>query len=230
MFRKHNTFNLFYFIILFVNVYASGSHSQLLKMIAMPLVGFSLILYLLIKTKLQEEFHRMILIGLVLSLGGDIQLLFTSGTEFYLLTAIIASLMSYLFYAGAYFQDFKRDVSKSKRIGNILIGIAIIIALSFYVNARKNLGDFNHPVIAYVLSILIMIVLASYRYRRVNQASFKLILTGTVAFAISDLSIGYYNFIESEIVMMHIYVISYLIAQYFVVMGTIERRPIHKAF
>ena len=226
MFRKHSTFNFCYSLILLLNVYALAIHSQLLKMIGMPLVGFSLILYLVVKTKLQEGFHRFILIGLVLSLAGDIQLLFTSGIGFYLLTALIASLISYLFYARAYFQDFKNDLRKSKRIGNILIGVAALIGLSFYLSARKNLQEFNYPVIAYVIASLIMIMFAAYRYRRVNQTSFKLILTSTIAFSISDLTIGYYNFIEPEIIMMHIYLVTYLIAQYLVVMGTIERRLI----
>ena len=228
MFRKHNTFNLFYFLIFLLNIYALASHNQTTRMIGMPSIGISLILYLLIKTKLQENFHRLILIGLVLSMAGDIQLLFTSGTGFYFLTAMIATLIGYLFYAMAYFQDFKRNVNDNRRIGNVLVVIVLVISFVFYFSARKNLEEYSYPIIAYFATLLLMLVLAAYRYKRVNKTSFKLILTGTIAFVISDLSIGYYNFIQPEITMLLSYLATYLIAQYLVVMGTIERRLVHK--
>ncbi|MEJ6978893.1 lysoplasmalogenase [Pedobacter sp. P351] len=226
MFRKHNTFNIFYFIILILNVYALASDSQMLRMFAMPLIGMSLILYLLIKTKIDEIFHKLIFVGLVLSLAGDIQLLFSTGTEYYLMSSMIATLISYVLYGLAFFQDFRRKLHENRRVGNFLLLVLLISTVSFYFTAEKNLIDFKYPVIAYFFTLSLMTVVAAYRHRRVNRSSFKLILTGSFAFVISDLSIGYYNFIETEKVMMAIYLLTYLIAQYLIVMGAIERRLI----
>lgn len=226
MFAKHATFNIFYFLILLVNVSALGFDSEILKLIALPLISISLILYLIISTKLVSRFHKLIFAGLILSLAGDIQFLFSSGSAFHLLMALASSFCCYSLYSYAYFLDFKLDYSKPKRIGNIFFTLLFFTGLSFFIVANKNLGEFKYPVILYTLIILTMNVFAAYRHRRVNQLSFKLILTGSFAFVISDLAVGFYNFIDQKSIMMIIYLSTYLIAQYLVVIGAIERRSI----
>lgn len=226
MFKRHKIFNLIYVVILLFNVYALAVGNELLRMIAMPLIGMSLILYLLIKTRIEHLFHKLIFIGLVLSMGGDIQLLFTDEPEFYFFTALVLTLASYGLYGAAYFLDFRKDFAKTKRVGNILLLVMAIAIVGSFFMSRNTLGDFIYPAIAYFLMLSLMVVLSGYRYQRVNRLSFKLILTGSFAFSISDLSIGYYHFVDSEKVMMISYLLTYLIAQYLVVIGSIERRVI----
>ena len=226
MFKKHTTFNVLYFLILILNIYALVSEHQILRIIATPLIGMSLMLYLIIKTRLENNFHKLIMAALVLSMAGDIQLLFATGAEFYFLTALVATLLGYILYSIAYYIDFKKDFSAPKRIGNRLLVILIVSLISLYVTASRNLGSFKYPTLAYVTVLSAMVVLSGYRFKRVNQLSFKLILTGSFSFFISDLAIGYYNFIDQESIMMIIYLSTYIIAQYLVVIGTIERRPL----
>jgi len=192
----------------------------------MPLIGISLILYLLIKTKIQENFHKLIFAGLVLTLASDIQMLFSTSAGFYFLTALIATLISYSFYALAFSIDFKKNIKQTRRLGNMFfLGLAFI-GICFYQTAKDNLREFALPVGLYSIAITTMIILSAYRYKRVNRLSFKLILTASVAFLISDLSNGYYYFIEAKNIMLFFYLISYLIAQYLIVMGAIERKSI----
>lgn len=190
----------------------------------MPLIGTSLILYLLIKTQIQKCFHQLIFAGLVLSLASDIQILFISTAGFYFLMAIIATLLSYVFYGLAFFIDFRENISQTKRLGNFFFIILTGISISFYVTAKDNLKEFSIPVILFSVAITAMIVLSAYRYKRVNRLSFKMILTGGVAFLISDLSSGYYYFIEAKGIMLFFYITAYLIAQYLVVIGAIEKK------
>ena len=223
MLKKHNTFNVFYLLIIALNIYALVFGNEFLRMIAMPLIATSLMIYLLIKTKAQQLFHKLIFAGLVFSLAGDVQLLFSGSAEFYLLTALLATLVSYMLYSVAYYLDFKRDISLTKRVGNILFVFLALTAISFFMAGSKNLNDFRYPALAYLFVLSIMTVLSGYRHKRVNSRSFKLILTGSFAFVLSDLSIGYYYFIESESMMMVSFLLAYLIAQYLVVIGSIER-------
>ena len=223
MLKKHNTFNIFYLLVIAVNMYALAFENESLRMIAMPSIATSLMIYLLIKTKAQELFHKLIFAGLVFSLAGDVQLLFSGSAEFYLLTALLATLVSYMLYSVAYYLDFKRDISLTKRVGNILFVFLALTAISFFMAGSKNLNDFRYPALAYLFVLSIMTVLSGYRHKRVNSRSFKLILTGSFAFVLSDLSIGYYYFIESESMMMVSFLLAYLIAQYLVVIGSIER-------
>ncbi len=223
MLKKHNTFNVLYLLIVIANLYALISESQLLRILAIPFVGISLMLYLILITRLQNAFHKLIFAGLVFSLAGDVQLLFSTSAEFYLLTALLATLLSYILYSAAYYLDFKTNLGLTKRVGNILFVFLALTTASFYIAASKNLNEFKYPAFAYLIALTIMTVLSGYRHRRVNRTSFKLILTGSFAFVLSDLSIGYYHFIEPENMMMVFFLLAYLIAQYLVVIGSIER-------
>lgn len=229
MFRRHKTFNILYLLILLLNVYALSVQNQLLKMVAMPLIGTSLMFYLILKTKIEDAFQKLIFIGVVFSLAGDVQSLFTTGSQFYFLTALLATLASYLFYSAAFYLDFSRSASKPKRIGNIFLFILFVVNVVFFITADRNLGEFKVPVMAYLSMMALMVALSGYRYKRVNQISFKLIFTGSFAFVISDLCIGFYMFIEEQDIMMMCYLLTYLVALYLVVMGTIERKLIRNA-
>ncbi|MBC7915673.1 MAG: lysoplasmalogenase [Pyrinomonadaceae bacterium] len=229
MFSKHTTFNILYFLILILNIYALVIDNYLLRIVAIPLIGSSLVLYLIIKTKIEETFDKLIFAGLILSMAGDIQLLFTTSAEFYFLTAMIATLIAYLLYSLAYYIDYKKDTLATKRVGNRLMLILAICIITLYISASRNLGNFKYPIAAYLLILSAMVVLSGYRYKRVNRLSYKLILTSSMAFLISDLSIAYYNFIDEEKVMMIIFLSTYLIAQYLVVMGAIERKRLSRS-
>ncbi|MBC7913967.1 MAG: lysoplasmalogenase [Pyrinomonadaceae bacterium] len=224
MFKRHKTFNTCYILIWVLNVYALATQNEILRMVSMPLIGMSLMFYLLIKTKIEDNFQKLIFVGLVVSLAGDIQLLFSTGTEFYFYTAIIAAFIGYILYALAYFIDFRKDFKGTRRIGNGLALVLLISICTFFFSAHKNLLDFRYPIIIYFSILSVMTILSGYRHQRVNRLSFKLILTGSFAFVISDLSITYYHFINKEAIMMITYLLTYLIAQYLVIMGTIERK------
>lgn len=226
MFAKHIAFNISYFIILLVNVGAFLFNNEILKLIALPLIAISLILYLIIKTRLENKFHQLIFIGLIFSLAGDILYLFSKGSDFHFFTTIIASLLCYSIYSYAYFLDFKQDYSKSRRVGNIFFVLLSFVGASFFIASSYNLNAFKYLIIGYIFITILMNVLAGYRYLRINQLSFKLILTGSFAFVISDLAVGFYNFIDPKDDILIVYLTTYLIAQYLIVMGTIERKPI----
>lgn len=226
MFAKHVAFNISYFIILLVNICALLFNNEILKLVALPLIATSLILYLIIKTRLESSFHQLIFIGLIFSLAGDTQYLFSKGSDFHLFTTIIASFLCYSIYSYAYFLDYKQDYSKSRRVGNVFFVLLCVVGSSFFIASNNNLYAFKYLIIGYIFITILMNVLAGYRYLRVNQLSFKLILTGSFAFVISDLAVGFYNFIEQKNDMLIVYLTTYLLAQYLIVMGTIERRPV----
>ena len=194
-------------------------------MITMPLIGVSLMLYLIIKTRLQSKFHKLIFTGLVLSLAGDVQLLFTTEIDSNLLSALVAILLAYLMYSIAYYLDFKRNFNASKVVGTRLLIILSISLITFYFSAGRNLEGFLFPALAYLMMLSAMVALSGYRYKRVNKLSYKLILTGSMAFLLSDLAIAYNLFIDQSKNMMLVFLTAYLIAQYLVVIGSVERKP-----
>jgi uncharacterized membrane protein YhhN len=210
--------------VILLNIYAEVSDLQWLRIMTIPMVGVSLLIYLLVKTRIPQKFHQLIFMGLVFSLAGDIQLLFGPDSEFYLMSALLATVISYAFYGAAFYHDYQRKPTESKRVGNLLFLVLFLADSTYLMVANRNMGTFKYAAILYFAVSAVMSAFAGYRYRRVNNLSFRLILTGCFAFVISDLSIGYYTFIESLTSMKIAYLVTYFLAQYLVVTGTIERR------
>jgi len=88
---------------------------------------------------------------------------------------------------------------------------------------KPNLEEMIFPVMAYVAIIIGMNIAALNRYNKVNARSFWLIMIGAILFLISD-SIIAINKFDHTINHARVYImITYLIAQYLIVQGTLKR-------
>ena len=77
---------------------------------------------------------------------------------------------------------------------------------------------------AYMFVISIMAILAGYRYKRVNLLSFRLIYFGALFFVISDSALAYNKFVEPFSFSGVLIMATYMIAQYLITLGAIERK------
>lgn len=77
---------------------------------------------------------------------------------------------------------------------------------------------------AYIFVISIMAILAAYRYKRVNLYSFRLIYWGALFFVISDSALAYNKFVEPFSFSGVLIMATYMIAQYLITLGAIERK------
>jgi hypothetical protein len=94
----------------------------------------------------------------------------------------------------------------------------------FYTFIRDYLNDFRIPVMVYMFVISVMAILAAYRYKRVNLLSFRLILFGALFFVISDAALAFNKFVEPYPFAGILIMSTYMIAQYLITMGAIERK------
>ena len=98
-----------------------------------------------------------------------------------------------------------------------------VFSLSYYSWIRDYLNDLRIPIMVYMMVISIMVILAGYRYGRVNKFSFKLIYIGAIFFVMSDSILAYNKFAE-PISFSGVWIMgTYMLAQYLITMGTIER-------
>jgi uncharacterized membrane protein YhhN len=104
-----------------------------------------------------------------------------------------------------------------------------VFSMSYYSWIRDYLNDFKIPVLAYIFVISVMAILAAYRYRRVNLLSFRLICFGAVFFVISDSALAFRKFVEPYSFAGILIMSTYMIAQFLITMGTIERKVVEKA-
>jgi uncharacterized membrane protein YhhN len=169
-------------------------------------------------------FNRLVFAGLICSLFGDCFLLFAGSDIYFFLYGLVSFLLAHVVYSFAFFRDFKNNPQASKFYGHLMLFILGVFTLSFYSFIRDYLNDFRIPVMVYMFVISVMAILAAYRYKRVNLLSFRLILFGAVFFVISDAALAFNKFVEPYSFAGILIMSTYMIAQYLITMGAIERK------
>lgn len=189
-----------------------------------PLITVSLAYYLYRKSNMQKGFNRLIFAGLLFSLFGDCFLVFANVDVFFFLYGLLAFLLVHIVYAAAFFRDFKNNPQSSKLYGHLMLFFMGVFSMSYYSWIRDYLNNFRIPVLVYIFVISIMAILAAYRYKRVNLLSFRLIYWGAIFFVISDSVLAYNKFVEPFSHAGVLIISTYMIAQYMITMGAIERK------
>lgn len=216
-------FTVIFLIIAGANIFTEFDFVTRLNLFVKPLICISLSIYLVRNANMNAGFNRLILAALILSFFGDCLLLFAGENAGFFIGGLVAFLIAHVLYSQAFFRDFKNDPQEAKVYGHLMLFLMGAFSLSYYSMIRDYLGDLRIPVLAYIFVISVMAILAGYRYRRVNLLSFRLIYTGALCFVISDSALAYNKFVEpftwSGIVIMS----TYMLAQYLITMGTIER-------
>jgi uncharacterized membrane protein YhhN len=203
-------------------------NNEVLKLVAMPLIGMSNILYLLIMTRLRSAFSLKVFLSLVFAMGGDVMLLFNRGTEYLFLTAIIATFIGYSLIISACYEDWNKKTSIEQNPAFYLNVVLIVAGLAYYFFLSKYLGEYKIPVIIHFFILLLLPISASLRYKKINSLSFRLILGAVICFSISDYSIAYSSFLQEYRFLMVFYILAYSLAQYMLVIGTIERKELNR--
>ena len=129
-----------------------------------------------------------ILAGLVLSLAGDVALMFTTSKAF--LAGTVAFLLAHLAYIAAF-----------STLGNyhpadlLTAGALLVAAVVFYRAWSPKLGVMKVPVALYILVICLMVNRAlSVGFNDVRSTQAWLIVVGALSFWVSDLMLGINRF------------------------------------
>lgn len=223
MLKRHALFTIIFLFIAGANIFVQLNAAAGLNLFVKPLICISLAIYLLNKANMAAGFNRLVLAALILSLFGDCFLLFAADNSSFFMFGLIAFLIAHLLYSLAFFRDFKNDPQASKFFGHLMLFFMGVFSLSFYSWIRDYLNDLRIPVMAYMFVISMMAILAGYRYKRVNLQSFRLIYFGAIFFVISDSSLAYNKFVEPFSYSGAVIMGTYMLAQYLIVMGAVDR-------
>ncbi len=222
MLKRHQVFNICYLFIGIANLYAVYTDLFFLQLVAMPLIGSSLVIYFLIKSKIRGSFNLKILLGLLLAMGGDVQLLFSNGRGYLFMSALISTQLGYLLYLGAFVEDLRFKSMQRNQFGVASAFIFISLAASYFLFAKEYLGEYEQAALLHLFVLALLPILASFRIKR-NSYSFGALFTASACFVISDYAIGYSTFIKYNRALVLVYLTFYLLAQYLLVMGSIDR-------
>ena len=224
MYKNFKVFSIIFGIIFLLNILAQSSLLPNLMFFAKPFICISLAIYLSKNVNMKAGFNRLVFAGLIFSLLGDCFLMFAGTDIYFFLYGLVSFLLAHVVYSLAFFRDFKNNPQASKIYGNVMFFILGIFTLGFYTYIRDYLNDFRIPVMVYMFVISVMAILAAYRYKRVNLLSFRLILFGAIFFVISDAALAYNKFVEPYSFAGILIMSTYMIAQYLITMGAIERK------
>lgn len=166
---------------------AEWAHRRALLYIAKPTASLGFLLAALGAGALDDAFGIWILVGLVLSLFGDVALMFT-GRAFFL-AGLVSFLLAHIAYVGAFL------------IAGVSLTWAVVAAAGAVVVAAIVLrwllphveDDMRVPVLGYVVVISVM---ASLAIGTLGAGLSALIVAGAVLFYLSDLFVARDRFVS----------------------------------
>lgn len=224
MLKKYPQFSFAFAIIFLAELLAITHHLKELRMVTKPLITISLMLFLYFSIKKKSRVARRVQLALLFSLFGDVLLTFVSLKVDTFTFGLLAFLIAQLFYISAFYLDLTKKTVIEHRFTLPIYFVFGFVWLFFFVYLSSYLGLMFIPVLVYSLTIVIMAVMASLRYGKTNYRSFLWTCWGAVFFLLSDGILAYNRFVEqfdaADILVMS----TYMLAQYLIVMGIVERK------
>jgi uncharacterized membrane protein YhhN len=178
----------------FIGIYTD---SFIVRMITKPLP----IVTMLVLLKPINHYSRFIFSGLLLSVIGDLLLEYDASLFIY---GLIAFMLAHITYIVAFFK-------RSKRIAPIPLALLMIFGIVIYWLLYPGLGNMAHPVLIYIIVILIM------SWRATAQGNFHknsiYAVAGSILFVTSDSLIALNKFYVEIEYHRYLIMLSYWAAQ-----------------
>ena len=137
----------------------------------------------------KEGYTVGILVGLILSLGGDVALMFPSGRAF--LTGLALFLLAHVAYAVTF------TVYNGFHVGDLVsASVLLALAIAVYLYLHPGLGEMQGPVVGYIVIICLMVNRATSAFfgTTFTQTQAWLVAGGSVLFWLSDLILAVNRF------------------------------------
>jgi uncharacterized membrane protein YhhN len=140
----------------------------------------------------------LVLIGLILGFLGDIYLMLEDQRWF--LAGLVVFLLGHIAYVVAF-----NAVTPLSESHPVVIGVFVVIGVAVFWFLRPHLGNFQIPVLAYMLVITVMVLAALGIYLESNESqTFRLLVAaGAICFYLSDLGMALDRFMPSSF--KHVY-------------------------
>jgi len=175
-------------IVAILHIVSDVKQKWLLTYIFKPLTMLIVIGLVLVKTDLEVSYNQWILVGLVLSLIGDIFLMLRPQK---FIAGLVSFLMAHLCYVYAFFQSTQgNDI-------HWLASLLLPFGLIYLAILWKHLGKYRAPVLAYFIAIGSMLFFASAMFIVEMSLMSKYAFIGAILFAISDGVLAWRKFVKS---------------------------------
>mgnify|MGYP003584385421 FL=1 len=206
------------FSILYLIILLSGYErfDLFLKPILIPIIGFGVYFHRKFPTK------NTLLSGLILSWIGDVILLFTDLGEIYFILGLLSFLTAHIIYCVLFNKQHKVRKKQNRSLfifGSILIALYLIGMVSFLM---PFLGNLEIPVTIYASIISIMLLFAFNGFLVWEKPGNLLVFLGAFFFVVSDSILAINKFYAPIPKSAFFIMLTYLLAQYLIVIGILK--------
>ena len=213
-------FVVFIILVLIETIIANFEGLQGLHYISKPLIVGSLIIYFFKNNKhLNLHTKKFTSLALIMSLVGDILLLFVYKSEYFFIAGLLAFLTAHIMYCLV----FLKHLNATKK-PYIFIALLLVYALGLFSVLKSGLGDLLIPVIIYMCVILLMAVSSFLRRGKVNLTSFNLVFIGALVFMLSDSLLAVNKFHAPLAFADFSIMFTYALAQLLIVLGLLKQQ------
>ena len=211
---------LFFFLLIAELLCGSIDRLSSVHYFTKPSILMALIIYFFIQSKsISTKMRIMTLAALSFSLSGDILLMFVDQSANYFMLGLVSFLLAHVFYIVIFLMRRNPEINPSA-----VISILILYAIGLFYLLNDRLVELLIPVIIYMLVILIMVITAFLRQRKVSQKSFILVFLGAILFVISDSILALNKFYMPLKFSGLTIMLTYGLAQFFIVRGLLKQR------
>ncbi|WP_432710956.1 lysoplasmalogenase family protein [Pedobacter sp.] len=228
MLIKHKAFSLLFFIVYSLLLASAFFQDAVLYQVARPFMVLSLLIYFIVKIKLKGRFHKRLFIGLLFAFLADLLLAFYKNSASLSVYTYSAYSLAAIFYIRAFYLDFRSAQELDKRGARIGIACCTILGMGFYIYLRPHVREEVFAVMLATFLICMLLMMSIFRNQRVNKISFNLILAGCICLALTLALFAIKQFVVPFTGAHLVVFTGYLLGQYLIVMGGIERHLIHK--
>jgi uncharacterized membrane protein YhhN len=229
MLKKYPQFSFAFAIVFFAELFAVTHQLRDLRLFSKPLITISLMLFLFFTIKRKSKVATRIQFGLFFSLLGDVFLMFNNLKVDGFIFGLASFFIAHLLYISAFYLDVTKKITIERRFPLPIFFVFGFFCLFFYAFLFPYLKNgLALPVLAYCMVITLMAITAALRFGKTNYNSFLWVFVGAVLFIISDSILAYNRFVYPFDIANLLVMASYMLAQYLIVMGIIERKFVKK--
>lgn len=195
-------------------------HNEQLQYIFKPILIPVFIGYFLSQTKIwTTNLKKWILTALFFSWAGDVLLMFEPKNKIFFLMGLSAFLIAHLFYI-VFFHNVRL---KEKVKSNLWLLLIVVIYYAVLISILSpHLGDMKLPVRIYGIFISFMFMLAMHMLFIKNKTAGRWMMGGAFLFVVSDSILAINKFYQSFEVAGILIMLTYGLAQLFIVHGAIK--------
>jgi len=211
-------FTLFFILIAFTDLVGVQYGLPIVHTIAKPLL-IPILAAMLYNSGLVST-KKIVLTGLFFSWWGDIFLLLDSAGSLYFIAGLTSFLTTHVLYI-FYFLSVKNQAPSLFKKQPIWFLATLVYGVGLVILLLPHLGELKIPVVLYATVICSMLLSSLHIYLKTNRPANKLFVLGATLFVLSDSLLAINKFYQPFPMAGVGIMLTYCLAQYFIVRGSI---------